>query len=194
MYYNDPSTEGNESLLPEKSLSTELGYRLRKNNWKLSLSLFQRDAKNYIDYVVQQENEKWKATNIDAIKTKGGEFDFMTMIGSHKLSFGYAFLDDDVNGVSAILSRYTINSRKHHISSRWGVQWSQSINTSVSYGYAEQASGYNYDVVDAHICYKKNRMMFSLQANNILNTAYKEQNNVPMPKGHILLSLHYQLY
>ena len=194
LYYNDPSTEGNESLLPEKSLSTELGYRLRKNNWKLSLSLFQRDAKNYIDYVVQQENEKWKATNIDAIKTKGGEFDFMTMIGSHKLSFGYAFLDDDVNGVSAILSRYTINSRKHHISSRWGVQWSRSINTSVSYGYAEQASGYNYDVVDAHICYKKNRMMFSLQANNILNTAYTEQNNVPMPKGHILLSLHYQLY
>ena len=194
LYYNDPSTEGNESLLPEKSLSTELGYSFRKNNWKLSLSLFQRDAKNYIDYVVQQENEKWKATNIDAIKTKGGEFDFMTMIGSHKLSFGYAFLDDDVNGVSAILSRYTINSRKHHISSRWGVQWSQSINTSISYGYAEQASGYNYDVVDAHICYKKNRMMFSLQANNILNTAYKEQNNVPMPKGHILLSLHYQLY
>ena len=194
LYYNDPSTEGNESLLPEKSLSTELGYRLRKNNWKLSLSLFQRDAKNYIDYVVKQENEKWRATNIDAIKTKGGEFDFMTMIGSHKLSFGYAFLDDDVNGVSAILSRYTINSRKHHISSRWGVQWSRSINTSVSYGYAEQASGYNYDVVDAHICYKNNRMMFSLQANNILNTAYTEQNNVPMPKGHILLSLHYQLY
>ena len=89
-----------------------------ENNWKLSLSLFQRDAKNYIDYVVQQENEKWKATNIDAIKTKGGEFDFLTMIGSHKLSFGYAFLDDDVNGVSAILSRYTINSRKHHISSQ----------------------------------------------------------------------------
>ena len=118
----------------------------------------------------------------------------MTMIGSHKLSFGYAFLDDDVNGVSAILSRYTINSRKHHISSRWGVQWSRSINTSVSYGYAEQASGYNYDVVDANICYKNNRMMFSLQANNILNTAYTEQNNVPMPKGHILLSLHYQLY
>ena len=118
----------------------------------------------------------------------------MTMIGSHKLSFGYAFLDDDVNGVSAILSRYTINSRKHHISSRWGVQWSQSINTSVSYRYAEQDSGYNYDVVDAHISYKKNRMMFSLQANNILNTDYTEQNNVPMPKGHILLSLHYQLY
>ena len=194
LYYNDPSTEGNESLLPEKSLSTELGYHLRRNNWKMSLSLFQRDAKNYIDYVVQQENEKWKATNVDAIKTKGGEFDFMTMIGSHKLSFGYAFLDDDVNGVSAILSRYTINSRKHHITSRWGVQWSQSINTSVSYRYAEQDSGYNYDVVDTHISYKKDRMMFSLQANNILNTAYTEQNNVPMPKGHILLSLHYQLY
>ncbi|MEC8090346.1 MAG: TonB-dependent receptor [Bacteroidota bacterium] len=194
LYYNDSSTEGNESLLPEKSLSTELGYGLRRNNWKLSLSIFQRDAKDYIDYVVQSVNEKWKATNIDAIKTKGGEFDFLTMIGSHKLSFGYAFLDDDVNGVSAILSRYTINSRKHHISSHWGVQWSQSINTSIFYRYAEQDSGYNYDVVDAYISYKKNRVMLSLKANNIFNTDYAEQNNVPMPKGHILLSLHYQLY
>ena len=194
LYYNDPSTEGNESLLPEKSLTTEIGYRLHTNNWKLSLSLFQRDAKNYIDYVVQNQNEKWKATNINQIKSKGGEFDFMALLGQHKLSFGYAFLDDDVNGVSAILSRYAINARRHHFSSRWGVQWSQSINTSISYRYAAKDSGYNYDVVDAHIGYKKSRILFSLQANNILNAAYTEQNNVPMPKAHLLVSLQYQLY
>ena len=194
MYYNDPTTLGNESLLPEKALSTELGFRHHQNNWKLSLTLFQRDAKNYIDYVVLAGDERWQATNIDQILSLGGELDVVLSIRRHKFAMGYAYLKDDVDGISSELSRYAINSRKHHLSTRWTLKWSSSVTSSVSYRYAEQDSGYNYNVVDANIAVAKGRFKLSLSAHNILNADYTEQNLVPMPKGHALLSLQYQLY
>ena len=194
LYYSDSSTLGNEFLRPEKALSTELGFRLRQNNWKLSLALFQRDAKNYIDYVKSAGDERWQATNIDQILSHGGELDVVVNINRHKFAMGYAYLKDDVERISSVLSRYAINSRKHHVSSRWTLRWNSFITSSVSYRYAEQDSGYNYNVVDANMSYAKGRVKLSLSAHNILNAAYTEQNLVPMPKGHALLSLHYQLY
>ena len=194
LYYNDPTTLGNESLLPEKALSTELGFRHHQNNWKLSLTLFQRDAKNYIDYVVLAGDERWQATNIDQILSQGGELDVVLNSNSHKFSVGYAYLKDDVDGVSSALSRYAINSRKHHLSTRWTLRWNSLITSSISYRYAEQDSGYHYNVVDANMAVVKGRVKLSLSAHNILNADYTEQNLVPMPKGHALLSLQYQLY
>lgn len=194
LYYNDPTTVGNESLLPEKALSTELGFRHRQNNWKLSISLFQRDAKNYIDYVVLAGEERWQATNIDQILSQGGELDVVLNSNSHKFSVGYAYLKDDVDGVSSALSRYAINSRKHHLSTRWTLRWNSLITSSISYRYAEQDSGYHYNVVDANMAVVKGRVKLSLSAHNILNADYTEQNLVPMPKGHALLSLQYQFY
>jgi iron complex outermembrane receptor protein len=195
LYYSDSSTLGNEFLRPEKALSTELGFRLRQNNWKLSLALFQRDAKNYIDYVKPAGDERWQATNIDQILSQGGELDVVVSINRHKFAMGYAYLNDDIDGVIVPISLYAINnSRKHHVSSRWTLRWNSFITSSVSYRYAEQDSGYNYNVVDANMSYAKGRVKLSLSAHNILNAAYTEQNLVPMPKGHALLSLHYQLY
>ena len=194
LYYSDSTTLGNESLLPEKALSTELGFRHRQNNWKLSISLFQRDAKNYIDYVVLAGDERWQATNIDQILSRGGELDVVLNSNLHKFSVGYAYLNDDVDGISSVLSRYAINSRKHHLSTRWTLKWSSSVTSSLSYRYAEQDSGYHYNVVDANMAYAKGRIKLSLSAHNILNADYTEQNLVPMPKGHALLSLQYQLY
>ena len=194
LYYNDPTTVGNESLIPAKALSTELGFQHRQNNWKLSISLFQRDAKNYIDYVVLAGEERWQATNIDQILSQGGELDVVLNSNSHKFSVGYAYLKDDVDGVSSALSRYAINSRKHHLSTRWTLRWNSLITSSISYRYAEQDSGYHYNVVDANMAVVKGRVKLSLSAHNILNADYTEQNLVPMPKGHALLSLQYQFY
>jgi iron complex outermembrane receptor protein len=194
LYYSDSSTQGNEFLLPEKALSKELGFRHHQNYWKLSLTLFQRDTKNYIDYVKPKADKRWQATNIDQILSQGGELDVIFNIGIHKFSMGYAYLKDDVDGVSSSLSRYAINSRKHHLSTRWTLKWSSSVKSSISYRYSEQDSGYHYNVVDANIAVAKGRVKVSFSAHNILNATYTEQNLVPMPKGHALLSLQYQIY
>ena len=61
-------------------------------------------------------------------------------------------------------------------------------------GLSKTKSSYILNVVDANLAVAKGRFKFSLSAHNILNADYTEQNLVPMPKGHVLLSLQYQLY
>ena len=137
-------------------------------------------------------DERWQATNIVQILSHGGELDVVVNISRHKFAMGYAYLKYDVDGINSELSLYSINSRKHHLSTRWTLKWSSSVTSSLSYRYAEQDSGYNYNVVDANMAYVKGRIKLSLSVHNILNADYTEQSLVPMPKRHFLLSLRYQ--
>ncbi|MBT7683907.1 MAG: TonB-dependent receptor, partial [Cryomorphaceae bacterium] len=75
LYYSDRTTVGNENLNPESAISTEFGLKYNTSNFKFSTALFNRNAKNIIDYVKQSEDELWKAVNIGSLSTSGFELD-----------------------------------------------------------------------------------------------------------------------
>ena len=87
LYYSDRTTVGNENLNPESATSTELGLKYNSSNFKFSAALFNRSAKNIIDYVKSSENDLWKAENIGSLTTKGYEFDISySFISAYDLS------------------------------------------------------------------------------------------------------------
>ena len=69
----DDLSTGNEKLIPEKALSEEIGIRYFKNKLNFSLVLFNRKAKDLIDYVKTLESDPWQATNIRELNTSGLE-------------------------------------------------------------------------------------------------------------------------
>ena len=50
--------------------------KYNKSLLSMSFSYFQRNAKNIIDYVKENEDDLWNARNIGSLKTSGFEFDF----------------------------------------------------------------------------------------------------------------------
>ena len=195
LFYSDPTTMGNPNLDPEKALTTELGIRLPGEAFRLQAALFHRDNQHYIDYVKFEDDGLWHATNIDRIETIGGELEMELSYGeNHKIQLSYAYLEDDVNGVSASISRYAINSLKHHLNLGVTHQWSKALRSSVSYRYAERETGSHYTLVNASLSYEFDDYSFRLIGNNIFNEVYSEQNMVPMPKGHALLEFTYRFY
>ncbi|HKK12472.1 MAG TPA: TonB-dependent receptor [Flavobacteriaceae bacterium] len=195
LYYSDPTTLGNENLDPEEAIAEELGIKLIKNNFSVSLGLFNRDSNKVIDYVKENENDLWQATNIRELNTKGFEVtaDYNFKIGMYHQFFStsYSFLEDDVKDLQANFSRYSINSLKHHYTSRLSTRFFKNISQNIVYKYAERASGESYSVVDASLNVNLNALEFSVIARNIFNTEYTETNLVPMPKGNVLFSLKY---
>lgn len=195
LYYSDPTTLGNADLDPEKALTTELGLRFSGKVFQLQATLFHRDAQDYIDYVKFDEDGLWEATNIERIASVGGELDMEMSYGqNHKLQLSYAYLEDDADGVSASISRYAINSLKHHINLGLTHQWSKALRSAVSFRYAERETGSHYTLVNASLSYGFDQYTFRLIGNNIFNEVYSEQNLVPMPKGHALLEFTYCFY
>ncbi len=191
LYYSDRTTVGNENLNPESATSTEFGLKYNTSNFKFSTALFNRNAKNIIDYVKQNEDDLWKAVNIGSLSTSGFEVDMSyrfkssySLSNDNSISIGYTNIKDD-NYVSDInFSKYSLNSLKHHFISKFNLNYIKNINHSIIYKYAERSDQSNYSVLDSKIRYKKGVFIY---VNNILDKTYSETNLVPMPGRSFLI-------
>ena len=185
LYYSDRTTVGNENLNPESATSTELGLKYNSSNFKFSAALFNRSAKNIIDYVKSSENDLWKAENIGSLTTKGYEFDISYSFKSsydlsnvNSISIGYTNIRDNNYVTDINFSKYSLNSLKHHLISKLNLKYIKNINHSIVYKYSERSNKSNYSVLDSKIMYKKGLYIY---INNILDEIYSETNLVPMP-------------
>ena len=195
MYYNDPTTLGDANLTPEEAIAEELGLKYITNNFNASFALFNRDANKLIDYVKENVDDRWQATNIAELNTKGFElstnYNFKFGAFNQLLNLSYTFLEEDIKNINVNFSRYSINSLKHQVASRLSTSFIKNISQTIVYKYAERTNGESYSVVDASVNIPLSAFEISFIANNIFNTEYTETNLVPMPKGNVLFGLTY---
>ena len=186
-YYSDRTTIGNENLNPESATSTELGFKYNTSNFKISGAFFNRKAKNIIDYVKENENDLWNAVNIGSLKTTGFELDFRyNFQNQNYLNLGYTNINDNNYVTNINFSKYSLNSLKHHFTSKLNLNYIRNVNHSFVYKYAERSDKSNYNVLDSKIMYKKGLFIY---VNNILDEVYSETNLVPMPGTSFLVGI-----
>ena len=196
LYYSDPATQGNPDLEPEEAFAQELGIKYISSRITASLAVFNRDAENLIDYVRPNTvNAVFTATNIREVNTKGLEFDaaynFNLSNFNQTLSFGYAYLDDDIIDQNQDLSRYSLNTLRHQYITRFSSQLLKNVRQNIIYKYAERTTGQTYNVWDASVVVRVKSAEFSVTASNIFNADYIEAGFVPMPPSNILFGLRY---
>lgn len=195
LYYSDPTTLGNENLKAEEALAEEIGIRFKNAKSEATIRLFHRNATNLIDYVKFSEEDKFQATNIRQVNTYGVEFEnkFSFRIGeqTQKVAMGYTYLKDDVGELRSQISRYSINSLKHHFTFNIRPQFSSNLRGAISYKLAQRPQDEAYHVVDLALSWNYKGFQLSLSANNIFNAVYSESNLVPMPKSNGLAGIQY---
>lgn len=195
LYYTSPTTEGNDSLNPEKALAEELGLKYNNDKITANFTLFYRDANNLIDYVKEHEEDKWSAENLAQVITKGIETEIHYIFNmfnySQNLKFGYTFLEDDIKKQNISFSRYSLNSIKHQVTSTFESQFFKKFRQYIVYKFVERSDGTSYNVVDFKLTILFKDLELSGIFNNIFNTEYTETNLVPMPKSNAMFVLKY---
>ena len=196
LYYNDSSTTGNPNLKPEEALAQELGLKYNTNNFYATVSVFNRDADNLIDFIRPNTTAtKFEATNIAEVNTKGFEFDanytFKIKDYNQSLAVGYTFLEDNIKDQDRDLSRYRLNTLKHHFTTRLRTQLFKNVSQNIIYKHAERTDGQSYNVWDASIIFNFNKFDFTVTANNIFNAEFIETGFVPMLESNVLFGLRY---
>ena len=187
LYYSDRTTVGNENLNPESATSTELGFKYDTSNLKITGALFNREAKNIIDYVKENENDLWNAVNIGSLKTTGFELDFRyNFKNQNYFNLGYTNIKDNNYVTNINFSKYSLNSFKHQLVSKFNLSYLKNISHSIVYKYLERSDNSNYSILDSKIIYKKGLFIY---VNNILDAAYSETNLVPMPGRNFLVGI-----
>ncbi|OBX23528.1 MULTISPECIES: TonB-dependent receptor plug domain-containing protein [Bizionia] len=195
LYYTSPSELGDENLDPEEAISEEFGVKFNHNGLRISAAFFNRDSKNLIDFVKENDSDPWQATNLFELNTKGFEvntnYAFFMANFTQNIGVNYTFIEDDLKDVSSNFSRYSINSLKHQFVATFRSQFFKNLSQSIVYRYAERTIGDSYNVYDASINYEFNAFQFSVTANNIFQADYTETNLVPAVKGLVLFGLTY---
>ncbi|WP_372745476.1 TonB-dependent receptor [Lutibacter sp.] len=198
LYYSDPSNEGNSELEPESAISEEIGVKYLTDSFNFTLSLFNRNSSNLIDWTRNSTDEKWKAQNFSAVETKGFEtsanFIFKWANFNQRFDVSYNFIDDNIKDQDVTYTRYSLNSLKHQFTASLNTQFFKFLNQTISYRYVERTEGSSYNLVDAKVSVALHNFVFSLNANNIFNTEYIEAGLVPMPKGNVMFGIAYKVY
>jgi len=199
LYYVGRNEIGNPDLKPESAMSQELGFKYTTGSFNFNIALFNRDAKDLIDWAKDDPNnpeEKWEARNFSEVNTQGFEIDLVYKFSvwnfEQKFNLGYSFIEDENKDE---YTRYALNSIKHQLTSVLDFKFSKLFTQNISYRFVERSRGETYAIVDAKILAElPNRIELSLSANNIFNTVYTETNLVPMPKGNLMVGLSYKFY
>jgi len=197
LYYTDPRTNGNADLEPEEAFAQEIGIKYNDLKFRASLSVFNRDAQNLIDYVRPNTVEEiFTATNIAEVNTKGLEVDvaynFEIKNFNQTLALGYSYLEDDILEQNEALSRYALNTLKHHYTTRLSTQLLKNVSQTIIYKYAERTTGQTYNVWDASIMLQLKQVELSVTASNIFDADYIESGFTPMPPSNVLFGMRYK--
>jgi iron complex outermembrane receptor protein len=198
LFYSSPTTLGNENLKLEKALTKEIGLKYLKSNFNLSMSLYQRDASDIIDYVRNNEAEPWQANNIREITTNGFELNmsYKFYLGAFRpqcINIGYSNINDDLLETDFTFSRYALNSLKNQITATYMFQIRDFISSTLTFKNSERLNNESYTVIDFRSSYIYEKFTLSIILNNILDEDYTETNLVPMPGFNSLVGIKYSI-
>ncbi len=198
LFYSSPTTLGNENLKLEKALTKEIGLKYLKSNFNLSMSLYQRDASDIIDYVRNNEAEPWQAKNIREITTNGFELNmgykfYLGAFRPQSINIGYSNINDDLLETDFTFSRYALNSLKNQITATYMFQIRDFISSTLTFKNSERLNNESYTVIDFRTSYIYQKFTLSIILNNILDEDYTETNLVPMPGFNSLVGIKYSI-
>lgn len=197
LYYKSSTTIGNKNLKSEEALSGEIGFKYTNNNIRASIVGFNRNAENLIDYTKETENDKlWVARNFRKVNALGFELnssvDFNLANNIQILSVSYAYLDENMGKQRGLLSKYTINSLRHHFTTSLKTTFFKNLKNTFTYKYGnKKVNNDDFSVFDVTTSYNFNKLNISLTVNNVFNDEYYENIFVPMPKRNYLAGLKY---
>ena len=198
LYYVGPTTQGNANLKPESALAEEIGVKFISEKIQWNFAIFNRNSNDLIDWTKDNLEDKWETRNFSNVITKGFEtsLKYKFKIGDYtqNIYLGYNFIDDNIKDSNVDFTRYSLNSLKHQMSTSIRTKFSSRLDQSINFRFVERTNGETYNVLDANMRAKFNKLELSVSVNNIFNTEYTETNLVPMPKANMMLGVSYQIF
>ena len=181
LYYEDPTTKGDSSLVPEELLTYQLGYDYQKDNLSAGLSFFFRKEEKLINWVKRDPVELWQARNMLAADCFGLESNlairFNPLLSGN---FTYAYVDKKIDD-TGWLYKYGYNYAIHLVNLSFGFDL-PSFFSSLELQYKKRPQRNGWVMVNlSFFRYISNNTDIFLRISNLFNTEYQDIAGIPSP-------------
>lgn len=192
LYYVSPTERGNPNLIPENSVSSELGYRFQNKKILAKVSGFIRNTKSGIDWQKDTPNSPWIAENVAKIHLKGFETEFKYQLFTFlNYRINYTYLDN--LDVDKAFSRYSLQNLRHQLVGQIDLKFLNFFSNQLIYRYTERVNLGSYNTLDEQLNFRYKDLNFYVLINNLTNAKYVETNLVPMPGQWFHVGFTYQI-
>ncbi|SHK52315.1 TonB-dependent receptor plug domain-containing protein [Epilithonimonas mollis] len=192
LYYVSPTERGNPNLIPENSVSSELGYRFQNKKILAKVSGFIRNTKSGIDWQKDTPNSPWIAENVAKIHLKGFETEFKHQLFTFlNYRINYTYLDN--LDVDKAFSRYSLQNLRHQLVGQIDLKFLNFFSNQLIYRYTERVNLGSYNTLDEQLNFRYKDLNFYVLINNLTNAKYVETNLVPMPGRWFHVGFTYQI-
>lgn len=187
LYYDTPGNVGNQDLHPENAWYAEGGFKYNDGLIWMNASYFHRTVDNFIDWVRNDIQEAWQASNFLQNKVNGLTFSVdynMLEKDDWKLLAGinYTYLDakaDKKNDVYS-LSKYALENLKHQFTAKI-ITSHKGYRLTLTERFQERVTTKRYFLTDVRLAYHNKSYSIYADATNIFDIRYIEVATAPMP-------------
>jgi iron complex outermembrane receptor protein len=183
LYYSDPATLGNATLLPETAWSYEGGAEWQAPaGIAAAVTVFNRRERNGIDYERSSPAGVWQAANIDRINLTGVEVALRApQIRGQQLQIAYTAMQGRQDIPAGLMTEYSGNYPSQNAVFSWqGTLPGKVVGRSRMGGLRRPVEG-TYMLWDAGVMRSIGRISPYLQVSNLTNTSYWDIVGVTMP-------------
>jgi iron complex outermembrane receptor protein len=207
LFYSGATNLGNPDLKPEKSVNYEGGLKLNLNGFTGHAGVYYRKGKDLIDWVRENETDKWQTKNLTRINTTGIEFSgnifpekiWNTRIFLTKLGVNYAYVNLDKGG-NNFFSNYVLDNLKHKLDVEVNHRIWKNVTGSwrVSYqdrnGMRTKTEAYDpFWLVNARVVWKTQSTEIYATAANLFDTTYFDLGTLQQPGRWISIGISHQI-
>ena len=151
------------------------------HGWTAGGALFERQARDTIDFVRASILDRWQAANVRHVETRGLELTAKRTFGaSSSVSAQYTLLDASTDALPTF-SEYILDYARQTMA----VAASASLPAKFSIGqrveYKRRRDGFDYWLVDTRIGRTIGAATVFVEGSNLLDTRYQEISGVDMP-------------
>ncbi|MBK7104510.1 MAG: TonB-dependent receptor [Ignavibacteriae bacterium] len=199
LFYKDPVTIGNINLNPEESINYEIGLNYLSNFWESNFSVFRKEGKNLIDYILNEEINIWEAENLTEIKTSGFEIGFSINLRNstnnilEKIKIDYTFLNSDKIDLGN-QSRYNLEHLRNDLTVQIFNNLPMDIKQSWSLTYEDRINFADHFTIDTKLIKKFSSVEVFIKASNLLNKTFEEIPGVVLPGRWIIGGVSFNLH
>lgn len=189
LYYVGPTNVGNPGLKPEQATNYEAGMKWGHGRHYVQASAFYQQATDLIDWTRDSVTQPWQPMNYESVGTTGFEFNY-DLRATQKLSevitwdvarASYTWLDMQIASTGETISRYTLNNLRHQVTLQSALTFWNKVGVTLTGRYLDRMAYKSYWLADARVQYTTPAATLWLDCTNLLDTAYVEAAQAPMP-------------
>ncbi len=184
LYYKDSGNVGNPELTEERAFTYEFGVKYSQANHFIQASIFNRIAKDQIDWFRISEEEKWMPDNFNEAKYRGFDIAYNTNFSAIKfvdfLSISYVFLHAEFEKNQFEYSRNQLENLRHQLVVQPQFKFGK-LGLNMVFKYNDRVSLEDYYTIDANLSYHLRKHKIYLKVDNLTDQRYRETNLVEMP-------------